>query len=653
MDQHPSTIDTSKEKGDSKGDSPPLHLGTYTATPQSSRFSVTMKLHTVFASLAIAGIAAAQGTGPFANGDYLFLTGFSDSQGPTGPATQSFPVSRFKDLNGDGTISDGNELFAFLTVSFNTRNRSGGLLASFMSDMSWTREGDNHAFYIADSADGRITRGVDANNNGVLDPNEVTEFFDFQSAFSPDGIAVYRDSNNVTHVYVAQDDSNSPFGAGIHELIDLNGDGDAADTNEQSLFVSAAMGLTVPGASGTVTLTSMLFEQVHVLGDGTVIAYSRGSSSASTANSPDQYAWYAFSKVGGNTVASVFFNPSQANGIATHPDFAVGGAFPQWDVTVGTAPTTKVFSDVQFFAAAPERLFAPRDYFFGAAYNSPFRYLNPANVPVHGLYYRWRDADNDFRIGAGEITLWANFSGAPVAGVLNFQLALPGGGAVPELNQQAFTIEAADDQLHICWGTGSTANKSWALLQDTNNNGVIETGEARQSYAFSNATNGVYHPSFGPFVKDASAFARGFMPGPFPAGIVPYGQGCAHPATGLAPVCDAFGGSPQVGNAAFGIAMERVPFGSGAYLLVGTGRTSNPLPPGLGAPNCVFLTNFFGIFGPAAADFDGVAGVPLGVPNLPSLVGGVLNVQFLTLFSSGGGPLQLFTSNALELTIQA
>ncbi|MFO1053874.1 MAG: hypothetical protein U1F36_16780 [Planctomycetota bacterium] len=612
-----------------------------------------MMQRTLLAALLASGALAAQGIGPYTNGDYLFLLGYSDSQGPTGPSTQSYPVSRFKDLNGDGAISDSNELFAFLKVSYNTRNLSGGILASFMSDMSWCQEGDNIAFYIADSADGRITRGVDSNNNGVLDNNEVTEFFDFQSAFAPDGIAVHRDNAGVTHVYVALDDSASPYGPGIHELIDGNGDGDAKDAGEQTPFVNAAMGLTVAGSAGTVTLTSMLFEQVSVLDNGTVLAYSRGSSSATTANSPDQYAWYAFNKVGGVTTASVFFNPSQANGLVTHPDFAAGGTFPQWDVVVGTAPNTKVYSDVQFFAAAPPTLFGPRDYFFGAAYNNPFRYLNPSSVPVHGLFYRWRDANSNFAIDAGEITLWANFSGNVVAGVQPFALSLSGGGSIPDLNQQVFTIEAKDGQLHVCWGSGSTANKSWALLQDTNSNGVIETGEARQSYAFSSAANPVYHPSFGPFIKDASAFGRGFMPGPFPAGLTPYGQGCALPSNGLAPVCDAFGGMPQVGNASFGVAVERVPFGAGMYLEIGLSQASTPLPPGLGGgSNCILLTDLaIGVFGPFAADTDGVAGLQLPIPAVPALAGGNLDTQWLTIAAVGPN-VQLFTSNALQITIQ-
>ena len=609
-----------------------------------------MTTRILLAALCATGFAAAQG--PFPNGDYLFLTGFSDSQGPTGPATQSYPASRFKDLNGDGVISDASELFAFLKVSYNTRNFSSGILASYISDMSWCQEGDNWAFYIADSADGRITRGVDSNNNGVLDNNEVTEFFDFQSAFSPDGIAVHRDGSGVTHVYVAQDDSASPYGRGIHELIDLNGDGDAKDAGEQTPFVNAAMALTVPGTSGNVTLTSQLWEQVHVLGDGTVIAYSRGSSGATTANTPDQFAWYAFTKVAGVTTASVFFDPSRANGLATHPDFDVAGAFPQWDVNVTSGTTTKQYGDVQFFAAGTQPQFGPRDYFFGAGYNNPFRYLNPAAVPVHGLFYRWRDQDGDFRIGAGEITLWANFSGNTVAGVAPFQVPLSGGGSIADLNQQIFTIEAKDDQLHVCWGSGGTANKSWMLLQDLNNNGVIENGEARQSYAFSGAANGVYHPSFGPFIKDGSAFQRGFMPGPFPTGLVPYDNGCANPTNGLAPVCDAFGGAPQVGNPAFGIAVERCPVGTVNYLLTGLGRSSTPLPPGLGLPGCNVVTPFFGVFGPVPADADGVAALPLALPNDPSLIGGMMNFQWLSM-AVVGSQLVLVSSNGLEMTIQA
>jgi hypothetical protein len=603
------------------------------------------------AALAAAGLQA-QGTGPFKNGDYLILCGYSDSNGPGGSAGNSFPVSRFKDLDGDGRIDDTAELFAFLRTSYNTRNSTG----SFMSDMDWVQEGDNYAFYLADSGDGRITRGVDLDNDGLLGPNEVTQFFDFQSGFSPDGIAVWRaPGSNRTIVYVAQDDSGSPFPRGIHRLVDLNGDGDATDAGEHSVFVSAASNLTVPGRNGPVALVSHFWEQVDVLGDGTVVAFSRGTSNPNTANNPDQFCWYAFTDNNGTPSASVFFNPSQANAIPTHPDFDATGSFPQWEVTVRDAATsaTKTYNDVQFFAQQAPDGSGVRDAYFTATYNIGGNFANPQGVNVHGLFYRWRDADGDFRIGAGEISLFANFSNATVAGVPNFQLNTPSTTFI-EQGGPIFALKAADDQLHLTYGIGGAGapNKGVMLLEDLDGDGRIQTAEARLSYQFSGATTSVYSASFGPFVKDASAFDRGLMPGPFPAGLTPYGQGCPDPNTGLSPVCDIYGGAPRIDNPAFGLAASRLaPGSSSVYLFVGFGRTSLPIVPPFGRPGCNLLTNPIDGFGAFTAANDGVAALALPIPNDPNLINGMVNVQWANLVTQGSLGL-LVMSNGIEITIQ-
>lgn len=593
--------------------------------------------------------AQGSGSGPFRNGDYLILCGFARTGGPAATG-DSFPVSRFKDLDGDGRIDDVAEAFPFLSTSFNVRNGTG----SFMSDMDWVQEGDNYAFYFADSADGRIVRGVDADNDGLIGTAEATEFFDFQSGFSPDGIAVYRaPGSSQTIVYVAQDDSASPFGRGIHRLVDLNGDGDALDAGEQTAFVSAASNLTVPGRSGPVTLVSHFWEQVHCLEDGTVIAFSRGTTNVAVANAPDQFCWYAFADNNGVATASVFFNPSQGNGIATHPDFDTGGVFPQWDVTLTNATTgaTKLYNDVQFFARQRDIGTGVRDAYFTASYNvGGSAFTNPQGVPIHGLFYRWRDADLDNRIGAGEISLFANFSNNPVAGVPNFTLNSATASFI-EQGGPIFALKATDGQVQLCYGIGGAGSpdKGFMQLQDTNGDGIIQTSEAKLAYQYSGATTPVYSATFGPYIKDASAFDTGFMPGPFPTGLTPYGQGCSDPGTGLAPVCDAYGGSPRIGNQAFGIAVSRLPnTASNVFLFLGFTRTSLPIIPPFGRPGCNLLTAALATFAGFAAGPDGVESLDLPVPNDPSIVNGVFQIQWGNLTPAG----QMIVSNGLEVTIQ-
>ncbi|MBK8977710.1 MAG: hypothetical protein IPM29_17525 [Planctomycetes bacterium] len=585
-----------------------------------------------------------------ASQDYMILCGFADSGGPSGPTGNSYPISRQRDLNGDGMLSEGTEeTFAFLRTSYVTAGA-----VSYISDMKWVREGASYAFYIADSSEGHITRGVDTNNNGVLDPSEVTLFFDFQSGFSPDGITAWRNqsaANPQTIVYVAQDDSASPFGRGIHRLVDLNGDGDAMDAGEQTVFVGAGSNLSVPNRAGTGTtaLVSHLWEQVHTLDNGTVIAYSRGSTTVTTANSPDQFAWYAFTDNNGVATASVFFNPSQINDVPTYPDFDVNGAFPQWDGVASSTAGTKPVGLVEFFAAAKPSGFGPREYFFGAGYNSGFIFTNPGGVAIHGLFYKWADADGDYRIDNGEISLFANFSGQPVAGVQPLSYTI-GGSPVSDLNDRVFSMKAVDGGLHVCWGATAPANKHVFAMEDLNSNGVVETGEARETWTWARAGGHVWNTTFGPFIKDWTAFDDGFMPGPFPTGYVPYGQGCSHPITKLAPVCGAYGGRPVVGGS-FALAVERVPPGSFSYAIFGVGQTSTPLPPTVAPAGCNLLIALPSVASSAiVAGANGVARLPLTLANDPQLVGVQVQLQWVTFVPPAPGSLA--TSNGMTITLQ-
>lgn len=593
----------------------------------------------------------------------IILAGYGRTGGPA-VSGESFPISRHVDLDGDGFLSEGtDELFPFLYTSFNTRNSTG----SFISDMDWVQEGDQLAFYIADSGDGRITRGVDTDNDGLLGQGEVTEFFDFQSAFSPDGIAVYRDQNAAnpqTIIYVAQDDSGSPLGQGIHRLVDLNGDGDATDAGEQTLFVGGS-NLSVNGVNGAVALTSHFWEQVHTLQDGTVIAFARASSGASTANRAEECCWYAFTDNNGTASASVLFKPSQvmtptdpaytagAAYVPAHPEFDVGGRFPQWDVIVSNATASKWWNNVEYFAKAPTNTMGPNEYYFGASYNSGFVFTNPGGTNVHGLFYKWTDLDGDFRVGTNEITLFANFSNSlnPIDGVPSFTYTIAG-NTVSDLYDRTFGMDYADGSLCLNWGLTAPAAKHAFAMEDLNGNGFIETGEARSLWEHQGTGSGshVWSASFGPFVKDWVSFDTGLMPGPFPTGLAPYGQGCASPVNGFAPVSSARGGLPTLGNSNFALEVQRAPVGTQNYVFFGAGQTSVPLPTSVAPAGCnLQLQLIVGGFGPVTAGANGIASFPLPLPTDPSLMGVTFETQWAT-FVFGAATLRL--SNGLSITLQ-
>lgn len=603
-----------------------------------------------------AALCAALFAASAASQDFIYLTGFSDSSGPTGSGN-SFPAGRFKDLDRDGRIDDGTELFPFLKRSYNTRNSTG----SFMADMTWVQEGDDVAFYFADSADGRITRGVDRNHDGLLDNTEVTEFYDIVSAFAPEGIAARRDvANNRTVVYVAND--NQTMRPGIHRLVDLNDDGDASDAGESSLIVDSTKGLSVQGSSGTVPVTHDWWYSVNVLPSGKIVAYNAGPAKLSGGGGgpqhPDMFCWYEFTDNNGTaTNFRVFFNPSQSNGIATHPDFAAGGRFPRWDIALSHATLHPTWGNIAFMTSPTPSTIGPKSYYFGAGY--PYTsgsigvnaVTNPGGQTVSGLIYRWLDANGNETIDANEITLWGNLTNAVVDGVAPFQYTV-GGTPITQVNSNVFGLEETDGKVHMCWNLAGPGAKGVVTMEDTNFNGVVETGEAFQAYVFNaSSSNSVYSPSFGPFIKGFGALDRGLMPGPFQAGLVPYGHGCAQPGNGLAAVAESLGGSPRVGSAGFEPAVIRTDALMPCFLLTGIGRTSNPPNLGfVGRPQCPLLTTFFAAFGPFSSDLAGVASTPVPIPNSATLIGAVLNLQWLVL---NPGSQTISSSNGLEVTIQA
>src|SRR5262249_14210163 len=190
--------------------------------------------------------------------DHYVPLGFANA---SGPPTANFSVMRAKDRDNDGIVQN-SELSAFLRTCFHT---SGG--TCFMTDGQAVVENGEVAFYFTDSEQGRVLRGVDSNHNGELEAGEVTEFFYFGirtvpttavNLLAPDTLGVYRDPvSNQTRVYVGLDNtapSTLGFTHGIWRLVDLNGNGDAKDPGEATLFAATSMGMQVPGTAGPITV---------------------------------------------------------------------------------------------------------------------------------------------------------------------------------------------------------------------------------------------------------------------------------------------------------------------------------------------------------------------------------------------------------------
>jgi len=589
--------------------------------------------------------------------DHVFPLGFS---GITGPPTQSVPVARVKDANFDGIINTPGEISAFMTSAFPDGNGR-----TFMRDGEMVIENGEPAFYFGDTETGDVVRGSDDNHDGFLDSSEITEFFTFGragngSSFlgSPEAVTAWNDPATGQTIVYAATDNTSPsalgYGAGIHRLTDLNGDRDATDPGEYTLFVSSSMGLTVPGNTGPVTITLDFWDTLTCLPGGKLIAWADGLTiPAPYVVQPEMNAFYGFTDNGGVATAELWFNCSQLNDLPRHPDF-VSGTFPDMDIqaTGGTDRANFVrFIDV----APPFAPGAPPTYYIGSSYNSGFD-TNPGGTVVSGLFYRVQDANNDQVIDAGELTLFANISGSIVAGLAPVTFTeLIGGAPITQFGaaERPWAMDVAPD--------GSLSylinknNGSVLTMQDTNFSGTIEQNELGIDYETGAFGGSFPYSSFGtPFWDGFIALGDGIMPGPFPAGITPIGDGCTAPTRGMAPVMDAWNGAPQVGNLSFQLGPIRgVAFIPG-IVVIDFAQSPVPVPLGvLGLPSDCFgyLANPQSV-GFSFADAQGRMPLTIGLPNNPGLAGLAVFFQSAILDPQTSAALPFHSSNALQVVIQ-
>jgi hypothetical protein len=135
-------------------------------------------------------------------------------------------------------------------------------------------------------------------------------------------------------------------------------------------------------------------------------------------------------------------------------------------------------------------------------------------------------------------------------------------------------------------------------------------------------------------------------------GVVRLGVGCPG-SGGFSPESTAVGGAPSVGNASFGVGLWRGPGGAPAQLFLGVAAIPSGIPLGGCAlqldPAAPLLAVGPLILLPGGGPGGGTVAVPLGVPNLPSLSGQTVFVQWSVLDpGSGNGAFTL--SDALQIT---
>ncbi len=638
------------------------------------------------AILLLAATAAAQ--------DHVFTMGFASAAGPGALTNGNHPSARVKDNDLDGAILVPAELHTFLSTCYHT---TGG--ACFMTDVRAVVTDGEYEFFFTDSEQGRVVRGVDANHNGLLDrledsngnglldvgedvngnsvlDTEVSEFFFFGirttagavNLLAPDTLGVYRDNTTgQTRVYAAIDNpSNLGYARGIYKLVDLNGDGDAKDVGENSVFVNSTIALTTPGLG---TPLPNFWQQVRILPGGKVIGYASGTTYIATTARTNENAWYGFTDNGGASAATVelWFNCSQLNVLPQHPDFA-SGAFPVWDIDYinATVPTRRTFarwlavSEFGGTAGAVPAYYIASSYTWSTIQAPPtFGDINVNGQHVSGLIYKVNDLNNNQSIDAGELSLWCNLSGAAVGTMapVSFQNA-QSGVTINTLNDRTWSIDATKDgAFHFVYANGGGAD-AVVTMKDGNLNDVIDTGEITMTY-YTSAPGGTFPPPFNPtlgpyFSTGHLSLSDGAMPGPFGTGLAVLGDGCVQPTTGMKSVMDAWGGSPQQGNTNFKVGSIRGIAGFPSIMTLDGALQPVPIPlSAVGFPNGCSLYGFNPqIFGFAFGDGVGRAFFGAGIPANPGLIGQTAIFQGAVLDIASPAAIQWHTTNALLVTIQ-
>lgn len=190
-------------------------------------------------------------------------------------------VYRTRDFNGDGDANDAGET----TVFFDANNASG--LNNPTNNVFTLFQSRSGHFYVGDGSSDAVYRLSDTNGDGdgdAQDAGEATVWFSEDNAAgltlpTPNGLG--EDSNN--NVYIVNAGVRSRPADGIYRTRDLNGDGDANDAGEATLWLdlarlnpaASAFEITFQGdvafVSDTVGIdTNVIYRAEDVNGDGSI-----------------------------------------------------------------------------------------------------------------------------------------------------------------------------------------------------------------------------------------------------------------------------------------------------------------------------------------------------------------------------------------------
>ncbi len=546
---------------------------------------------------------------------------------------------RLSDIDGDGQYYSSNEASRFY---------SDGTLGTASSQEGHAiiarDEGGTSVAYWIDPKSTAVYRGTDANNNGVIDIGEETLFRDTATLDDPnadfwEGGLTFANDGSIW--YSTNWNSSTPH-TGVYRLMDLNADGDAADAGELQAMAEFGNGLTTTPSSGTpVTVDMEAFTRLTKYNAGVV------GWTGTSGQYDEDFCLYSFEDLNSDGdvqdagETKVFMNPSGRNtGLDMNVDFASGVLRNQeaWDQ--GVAPSVQSgWNRFRFVTTLNE---GGKDivYIASDASDNSFFGFNQAGEGLNGLIYRCEDLnlDGDAQ-DAGEVTLY--FDGSSTSGSNLF----------PKL------VGMAGHGSSIYVAPLLTSATVWRL-EDLNNDGdAMDPGEVfngaggglwdADTYGISHGDYPVPFDAMGgnyfAFVRQIGICDAGLWATPS-LGFVTSGTGCSLYGPDLPEISAS--GAPQIGTANFVTQVSNAPASMPAVLTLGFNSASwlgLPLPFDLGAfgyPGCTLYHNWTRDFisvTSGSGPLGGVGTQVLPIPNLPSIVGVDVYIQWAILNIIPGG----------------
>ncbi|MBL8695986.1 MAG: hypothetical protein JNJ88_17965 [Planctomycetes bacterium] len=496
---------------------------------------------------------------------------------------------------------------------------------------------------IGDNFTSKILRCSDLTADGDYDDaGEVTLYFDPAVALDPNtglpygaakmGNPLAMAVDMMGWVYVADGGTTRT----LFRIRDVDGDGDANDAGESSIFFDPANAAginnfalqgviatdtghiyaTIAGQGSGFTTIDRLVKLIDSNGDGDAndageqaIVWDRATAVTNGNTSLDSPAW-----IGTLPDGTLYISNGNANNQGI------------WRLADQPATPDGIFND----AGEVTHIYG------GANGNPPPKFTFCARFGQDGRMYLVNITDKRI-IAATDVNANGIYDDAGEAAA--FATSGDGGITISAM----FGVDVRDDGTVVLGDTGGSPNNRLIGYKDLNFNGVAsDPGEQTVLLSFNTTT-----------FPTAKARSLQFLPRePKPFGVGRISSSGSFLGFGAAPS----GGLPKVGNPNFALQVVQAPIGVQAGLFYSD--VTNPIPfttlaPGLSDPNSllypdVFNPGFGGQLAPGLTDVFGTGAFPLPIPPLPSLAGKTFTVQGFVIDFASLFPIVF--SNALELT---